>query len=67
MRLKTRFLQVRRLIVPPPVLLFLLKNPLVKNYDLSCIKEMRSGAAPLGKEMEQELTSRYVGFFIDNI
>ncbi|CAG9818024.1 unnamed protein product [Phaedon cochleariae] len=51
--------KVARLIVPPPVLLFLLKSPMVKNYDLSCIKEMRSGAAPMGKDMEKELKSRF--------
>lgn len=51
--------KLSRLIVPPPVLLFLLKNPLVKNYDLSCIKEIRSGAAPMGKDMEMELKRRF--------
>lgn len=52
------FFQVCRLIVPPPVLIFLLKHPLVKKYDLSCIKEMRSGAAPMGREVEKELNTR---------
>ncbi|XP_019869694.1 uncharacterized protein LOC109598263 [Aethina tumida] len=51
--------KITRLIVPPPVLLILLKNPLTKNYDLSHIKEIRSGAAPLGKDMEQELKDRF--------
>ncbi|XP_023030474.2 luciferin 4-monooxygenase [Leptinotarsa decemlineata] len=51
--------KVTRLIVPPPVLLFLLKGKMVKNYDLSCIKEIRSGAAPMGKEMEKELKERF--------
>lgn len=51
--------KVTRMILPPPLLLFLLKNPLVKNYDLSCIKEIRSGAAPMGEEMEKELKNRF--------
>ncbi|KAG5882798.1 hypothetical protein JTB14_035628 [Gonioctena quinquepunctata] len=51
--------KVTRLIVPPPVLVFLLKSPMVQNYDLSCIKEIRSGAAPMGKEMEKELKDRF--------
>ncbi|XP_072382627.1 luciferin 4-monooxygenase [Diabrotica undecimpunctata] len=51
--------KVARMIVPPPVLLFLLKSPMVQNYDLSSIKEMRSGAAPMGKDMEKELKERF--------
>lgn len=51
--------QIRRLIVPPPVLMILLKNPLVREYDLSCLLEIRSGAAALGKEMEKELKERF--------
>uniref|UniRef100_A0A6P7H3I2 4-coumarate--CoA ligase 1 n=1 Tax=Diabrotica virgifera virgifera TaxID=50390 RepID=A0A6P7H3I2_DIAVI len=51
--------KVARMIVPPPVLLFLLKSPMTQNYDLSCIKEMRSGAAPMGKDMEKELKERF--------
>ncbi|ENN71727.1 hypothetical protein YQE_11649, partial [Dendroctonus ponderosae] len=51
--------RIRRLIVPPPVLILLLKNPLVKQYDLTGLKEVRSGAAPLGKGMENELKQRF--------
>nr|CAI5816914.1 unnamed protein product [Callosobruchus analis] len=51
--------KISRLIVPPPVLLFLLKHPMAKQYDLSCIKEMRSGAAPLGAELEKELKEKF--------
>ncbi|XP_050296214.1 uncharacterized protein LOC126736057 [Anthonomus grandis grandis] len=50
---------IKRLIVPPPVLLILLKNPLVKQYDLSGLEEIRSGAAPLGKDLEKELKNRF--------
>ncbi|XP_030755680.1 luciferin 4-monooxygenase [Sitophilus oryzae] len=51
--------KVRRVIVPPPVLLIMLKHPLTNKYDLSCIKEIRCGAAALGKEMEKELKQRF--------
>lgn len=50
------------LIVPPPVLLVLTKHPLAKNYDFSSLRDIRSGAAPMGKEMEVELREKYVGF-----
>lgn len=51
--------KITRLIVPPPVLLVLLKNPIVKEYDLSSLVEIRSGAAALGKDMEKELKERF--------
>ncbi|XP_018574151.1 luciferin 4-monooxygenase [Anoplophora glabripennis] len=51
--------KVSRLIVPPPIYLFLLKHPLAKQYDLSFIKEMRSGAAPMGKDMERDLKDKF--------
>ncbi|XP_066245232.1 luciferin 4-monooxygenase-like [Euwallacea similis] len=51
--------KIRRLMVPPPVLIILLKNPLVRKYDLSGLLEIRSGAAALGKDMERELKQRF--------
>lgn len=39
-------------------MVFLAKNPNVKNYDLSCLKELFYGAAPLGKEIEEEVKQR---------
>ncbi|XP_020582953.1 probable 4-coumarate--CoA ligase 2 [Phalaenopsis equestris] len=38
--------------VVPPLVLALAKNPIVERYDLSSIRIVISGAAPLGKEME---------------
>ena len=32
----------------PPLMVFLAKSPIVDNYDLTCIEEILSGAAPLG-------------------
>ena len=42
---------VRRLWVVPPVVLALAKLPIVDEYDLSSVKEVFSGAAPLGASL----------------
>ncbi|KAF7133001.1 hypothetical protein RHSIM_Rhsim09G0212900 [Rhododendron simsii] len=44
--------------VVPPLVLALAKNPMVEGFDLSSIRTVLSGAAPLGKELEQALRSR---------
>jgi len=51
--------KVTNLIVPPPIILILLKHPAAKNYDLSSLKDVRSGAAPMGQEMEHEVKQRF--------
>ena len=35
----------------PPVILHLAKNPIITNYDLSSLKTITSGAAPLTKDL----------------
>ena len=45
-------------LVVPPVVLALAKSPLVENYDLSSIRMLNSGAAPLSKEVTQGLYDR---------
>ena len=42
----------------PPIVLAIAKNPIVDNYDLSSIKMVMSGAAPLGKELEDTFRAR---------
>ena len=42
----------------PPIVLAIAKNPIVNNYDLSSIKKVMSGAAPLGKELEDAFRAR---------
>ncbi|KAI1107536.1 acetyl-CoA synthetase-like protein [Jackrogersella minutella] len=37
--------------IPPPVVLALAKHPAVSKYDLSTMKWMNSGAAPLGRDL----------------
>lgn len=42
----------------PPLVLALAKNPIVAEYDLTSIRAMLSGAAPLGKELEEAVRKR---------
>ncbi|XP_058748483.1 probable CoA ligase CCL7 [Vicia villosa] len=51
--------RVTRLWVVPPIVLALAKHSLVDKYDLSCLKYIGSGAAPLGKELMQECAKRF--------
>lgn len=44
--------------VVPPLVLALAKNPTLESYDLSSIRLVLSGAAPLGKELEEALHTR---------
>ncbi|KAJ9185608.1 hypothetical protein P3X46_005219 [Hevea brasiliensis] len=44
--------------VVPPLVLALAKNPMVAGFDLSSIRVVLSGAAPLGKDLEDALRSR---------
>nr|ABY60842.1 4-coumarate CoA ligase 1 [Ruta graveolens] len=44
--------------VVPPLVLALAKNPMVAEYDLSSIRLVLSGAAPLGKELVDSLRNR---------
>lgn len=44
--------------VVPPIVLAFAKNALVESYDLSSIRVVLSGAAPLGKELEDALRLR---------
>ncbi|KAM0425731.1 hypothetical protein ACHAPT_008979 [Fusarium lateritium] len=39
----------------PPILVHLAKHPAVKKYDLSSVKRVTSGAAPLSREVAQEV------------
>ncbi|EFJ29005.1 4-coumarate:CoA ligase [Selaginella moellendorffii] len=44
--------------IVPPIVLALAKNPAVLAYDLSSIRMVQSGAAPLGKEIEDAFRAR---------
>eukprot|EP00249_Psilotum_nudum_P012126 c23594_g1_i1 orf=178-453(+) len=44
--------------VVPLILLAIAKHPAAEKYDLTSIKKVLSGAAPLGKELEDTFRSR---------
>lgn len=50
--------KVTMLPVVPPTVLAIAKNPIVENYDLSSIRMVMSGAAPLGKDLEDTFRAR---------
>ncbi|GFQ00215.1 4-coumarate--coa ligase-like 7 [Phtheirospermum japonicum] len=45
--------------VVPPVVLGLAKSPVVKKYNLSTLKQIGSGAAPLGRELMQDCAKNF--------
>lgn len=50
--------RITRLFAVPPIVLALAKHPLVDRYDLSSLRQVFSGAAPLSAELAQEAAAR---------
>ncbi|PSN29669.1 Luciferin 4-monooxygenase [Blattella germanica] len=50
--------KVTLLFLAPPLVLFLAKSPIVDNYDLSSVRDLRCGAAPLSKHVLSEVSKR---------
>jgi 4-coumarate--CoA ligase len=50
--------RIRRAIIVPPIVLALAKHPAVDDHDLSSIRQIFSGAAPLGAELAAEAANR---------
>jgi acyl-CoA synthetase (AMP-forming)/AMP-acid ligase II len=50
--------RITRAYVAPPIVLALAKHPLVDNYDLSSLKSVFSGAAPLDASLEKACAER---------
>ncbi|KPP85310.1 MAG: long-chain acyl-CoA synthetase [Rhodobacteraceae bacterium HLUCCO07] len=50
--------RTRRMYVVPPVMIALAKHPLVAEYDLSCVEQINSGAAPLGGDVTDRVAAR---------
>jgi acyl-CoA synthetase (AMP-forming)/AMP-acid ligase II len=50
--------KVTRAYVVPPIVLALAKHPAVDNFDLSSLKVIMSGAAPLGAELSEACATR---------
>ncbi|KAG9236792.1 CoA ligase [Amylocarpus encephaloides] len=47
--------QIGELLLVPPILIRMVRDPIVKEYDLSCITRFSSGAAPLSAEILKDL------------
>ncbi|KAG6383092.1 hypothetical protein SASPL_157162 [Salvia splendens] len=43
----------------PPIVLAIVKSPVVDKYDLSSMRTVMSGAAPLGKELEEAVRDKF--------
>ncbi|XP_055543054.1 luciferin 4-monooxygenase-like [Wyeomyia smithii] len=50
--------RVNLMSVVPPLMVFLAKHPMVDNYDLSSLMTLFCGAAPLSKEIEDQVRER---------
>lgn len=50
--------QVDFVAVVPPIMLFLAAHPMVSAHDLSCVKLIASGAAPLSEAVERKVVER---------
>jgi acyl-CoA synthetase (AMP-forming)/AMP-acid ligase II len=50
--------RITRLQTVPPIMVMLSKRPEVQKYDLSSVKEMLCGAAPLGRDLQNEVEKK---------
>lgn len=55
--------RVHAAMLAPPTMVFLAKHPMVDKYDLSSLKILYCGAAPLGREVEDQIKQRYFSKF----
>lgn len=53
--------RIEELLLVPPILIRLVRDSVVADYDLSCIKRFSSGAAPLSDEIIQLLKKKFPG------
>ena len=53
------FIQVDYASLVPPLLLFLVKSPEVKHYDISSLKVITTGAAPFGADLWKSFEDRF--------
>jgi len=51
--------KVRSMNLVPPQVLFLVKSPLVENYDLSSLSQLTVGAAPCSRELTEAFIQRF--------
>lgn len=53
--------QIKEILLVPPLLIRLVRDPVVEKYDLSCIKRFSSGAAPVSDEILALLEKKFPG------
>ena len=53
--------QIEELKGVPPIMIRMVRDPIVAKYDLSCVKRFASGSAPLSEEVIGLLQQRYPG------
>jgi 4-coumarate--CoA ligase len=51
--------QIGELLLVPPILIRMVRDPIVQEYDLRCVKRFSSGAAPLSEEILGLLERRF--------
>lgn len=51
--------RIEEILSVPPIIIRLLQDPIVSNYDLSHVKRFSSGAAPISGEILQKLHARF--------
>ncbi|KAK5168821.1 uncharacterized protein LTR77_006130 [Saxophila tyrrhenica] len=51
--------QLKELLLVPPILIRMVRDPIVDNYDLSFLRRFSSGAAPLSEEIIQLLKKKF--------
>ena len=51
--------ELRELLLVPPILIRLVRDPLVDKYDLSCVRRFSTGAAPLSEEILHLLKKKF--------
>ncbi|RYC54212.1 hypothetical protein CHU98_g11995 [Xylaria longipes] len=53
--------QIPEILVVPPILIRLVRDPIVNKYDLRCVKRISSGAAPISEEILHLLKQKFPG------
>jgi 4-coumarate--CoA ligase len=53
--------RIEELLLVPPILILMVRDPIVDKYDLRFIKKFFSGAAPLSKEIIHQLEAKFPG------
>ncbi|ETN40534.1 uncharacterized protein HMPREF1541_04811 [Cyphellophora europaea CBS 101466] len=57
--------KINTLYIVPPIIINMVKNQkTLSNYDLSSVKQIFTGAAPLGKETAEELNQQYPSWLV---